>query len=79
MSSTRDAQPGDVITFIDNETGFARRLTVATVDDQGIGVVYFTPEGLGPYHAHLPHTSQVRRAVYEDERVGGFRSHWQMG
>ncbi len=78
MISTRSALPGDVITIIDKEENFARRLHVMQVTDDGLSVVYYTPEGIGPYTAFLPHTSQVDRTFYIDETAGQHRSHWSM-
>ena len=78
MTSTRSALPGDVITIIDKEANFARRLHVMQVTDDGLSVVYYTPEGIGPFAVHLPHTAQVERTLYLDESAGQHRSHWSL-
>ncbi len=78
MTSTRSALPGDIIVIIDKEANFARRLHVTQVNDDGLAVVYYTPDGVGPYTAFLPHTAQVERVLYVDESAGHHRSHWSM-
>jgi len=58
-----------------------RRVEVVNIDESGFTVRWFSPEGLGPYQAHLPHGAFPRNAVhkvhYADERAGLHKSFWE--
>jgi len=69
--NTRDVTPGDRIDMRD------RAVIVASNDDSGLGVLWFTPEGLGPFYAVLPHCT-LYRSFYDDERLGEHKSWWDI-
>jgi hypothetical protein len=74
MTSTRDITPGDVIEV--KAGGDIRRLVVHENHEDGLVVIWFTPEGLGPYRMKLPHTDNVEQLLYENEAAGMGNSWW---
>ena len=67
MSSTRDAQVGDVISFGNN------RVEVIANAPDGVTVSWYR-DGVGPFQAILPHASTYHR-LYENE-AQGLRASW---
>lgn len=57
-----------------------RRVEVTAVDDGGFTVRWYSPEGLGPYMAVLPHGSfpsnTLKQVRFADERAGEHESYW---
>lgn len=57
-----------------------RRVEVVNIDESGFTVRWFSPEGLGPYRAHLPHgafpQNTLKRVHFPDERAGLHESFW---
>jgi hypothetical protein len=65
MTSTRDIDVGSRI-----DIGFAtdgRGVIVTSNEPDGLGVIWYTPNGTGPHHAVLPH-GKVGATRYFDER-----------
>lgn len=58
-----------------------RHCEVTSIDDEGFGVKFFTPEGVGPFHAMLPHgefpAGTIHRTLYVDEAAGEHESWWK--
>lgn len=64
-TSTRDIEVGSRI-----DVGVAtdsRGVIVTSNDNDGMGVIWYGPTGMGPYHAVLPH-GKVGATHYFDER-----------
>jgi len=61
--------------------GTVRNCEVIFIDEAGFTVRFFTPEGLGPFVATLPHgvlpEKTITRTLYDDERGGPHRSYWK--
>jgi hypothetical protein len=57
-----------------------RRVEIIKMDDGGFTVKWFSPEGLGPYVAVLPHGTfphnTLHKQLYADERAGKHESYW---
>jgi len=57
-----------------------RRVEVVKNDSGGFTVKWFSPEGLGPYVATLPHgtfpQNTLHHKLYADERGGRHDSYW---
>jgi hypothetical protein len=70
MSSTRDINIGDRIDIAN-----FRGVIVTDNNNDGLSVMWFTPDGLGPYHMNLPHADAAPR-LYHDERNGEQDSYW---
>lgn len=73
LSNTANLNPKDVIEIGTGLT--ARRVVVVENHGDGVAVLWFTPEGMGPYTALLPHGSVFQR-IYEDESLGRGESFW---
>ena len=58
-----------------------RRVEIVKMDDGGFTVKWFSPEGLGPYVAVLPHGTfphnTIHKVHYADERAGVHKSFWE--
>lgn len=74
ISKTYDLNPKDVIE-VGSGVG-ARKVVVVESQDDGVVVCWFTPEGIGPYTAKLPH-AEVSQFLYENERLGQHKSWWE--
>lgn len=70
LKTTRDIEIGDRIDI----DGF-RGMIVTDIQTDGIAVVWFTPDGIGPNHMVLPHGALHKRR-YHDERNGEHKSYF---
>jgi hypothetical protein len=55
-----------------------RRCEVVNISDDGFQVKFYTPEGVGPYFAVLPHgefpAGTIHRTLYQNEAAGLHKS-----
>ena len=68
-SNTRDMNIGDELDCGD------RRVIVVENSPDGLGVIWYTPEGMGPNYGVLPHAA-IYRQMYEREDLCK-RSYWE--
>ena len=68
--NTRDANPGDKL-----HIGPDRCVVVVENHHDGIDVIWFDHQGIGPHHARLPHAQTYQR-LYENENVHR-ESYWE--
>lgn len=75
-----DLHLGDFVQISAPDLGGIRRVEIVGMDDSGFKVKWFTPEGLGPYYAMLPHgtfpQNTLRKVEFADERAGVHDSYW---
>lgn len=78
MLDTRSSVlPGDEIYVPIDDQGRTRAVIVKDVDAWGVNVIWFTPNGLGPFEAHLPHVA-LAPVLYRPEAAGQSKSYWRM-
>lgn len=66
---------GDEINVVSPFTGEVRRLLVAEVNEAGVAVSWFTPDGLGPFSMILPH-AEVEVLIGGGNEKGGQMKHY---
>lgn len=79
---SNDLHVGDFVQLPAPEMeGGVRRVEVIGLDNSGFTVKWFSPEGLGPYTATLPHgtfpRNTLRKVQFADERAGLHESYWK--
>lgn len=53
-----------------------RKVVVTHIDDFGLQVCWFTPNGVGPFYSYLPH-AELNPIFYENEAAGQHK-HWSV-
>lgn len=72
----KDSRNIDVGSRLDITGDFDHRgVIVVGNDDNGLSVIWYTPDGVGPHYATLPH-AKLHQTRYHDERGGEHQSFW---
>jgi hypothetical protein len=69
--------PGDTIAVPIDENGRCRNVVVEAIDPLGVVVVWFRPDGVGPFRSFLPH-ADLCRILYVPQSSGQHKSHFRM-
>jgi hypothetical protein len=78
---SEDLVIGDFIQMYVPDLGSVRRMEIVKIDDNGMLVKWFDPNGVGPYSCVLPHGSlpsnTLHKNIYADERGGSHESYFK--